>query len=460
MSSLRAFLFPFAPLSLAFGASLAVACGGTSDSPGATSTSGASTSTTAGSGGAGGTATSGSTGGGGESPDAGPDIGQPSDTYPAPHPGAPKVLSYGGPVLASPEIVPVFFSNDNASTVEKIKDFVSKIGGSDYWSATTKEYGVGAAEALPAVDLAEEAPSTISDPALQEWLVGKLNSDDPAFPIVGENTVIALHYPAGSVITFSGGGQTQKSCQAFLGYHSSITLDAAHGSVKVAYAVIPRCSGVPGMNLLETVTVTESHELIEAATDPYPQVDPAYASTDSAHIYWVLALGGGEVSDLCALWPDVNVVWPSLGYMVQRSWSNKAASASHDPCVPTLPGSPPYFNAVPVVKDVIKLSLGGQTASIKGINIPVGSSKVVDVQLFSDADTGGPFTVQAIDDADFWGGPKELSFSWDQDHGQNGQTLHLTIEVLKGNATNAQYFYLASTLGNKQNYWVGIVGNK
>ncbi|MFO0758434.1 MAG: hypothetical protein U0359_18220 [Byssovorax sp.] len=456
MPSLRV----LAPLTVTLGATLFAACGDTSDSPGATTTTSAATTTTTGTGGTGGTTTAGSTGGGGETPDAGPDVGVPSDKYPAPHPGAPKALSFGGPVLKSPEIVSVFFADDEPGIVASIKDFESKIGGSDYWTATTKEYGVNAAKLMPFVDLAEDAPDTITDADLQTWLAGKLNSDDPAFPVPTENTVVSLHYPPGSTVSFSSGGQVQKSCQAFLGYHSSITLDAAHGNLKVAYAVTPRCSNVPGMSLLQAVTVTESHELIEASTDPYPQVDPAYGTTDSAHIFWILALGGGEVSDLCALFPDVNVVWPGLDYMVQRSWSNKAASASHDPCVPVLPGSGPYFNAVPVAKDVIKLNFGGQGASIKGIKIPVGESKVVDIQLFSDGDTGGPFTVQAFDDADLFGGQNQLSFSWDQDHGENGQTLHLTIKVLKGSFTDGEYFYLASTLGKKQNYWIGIVGNK
>src|SRR5690349_4223721 len=39
-------------------------------------------------------------------------IGDPSDMYPAPHPTAPQVVTFGGPVLANPKIVPIVFSSD------------------------------------------------------------------------------------------------------------------------------------------------------------------------------------------------------------------------------------------------------------------------------------------------------------------------------------------------------------
>ena len=84
------------------------------------------------------------------------------------------------------------------------------------------------------------APSnTIDDSVIQTWLAGVLNGDDPAWPAADENTVYALFFPLGATIT-SGG---EKSCEAFGGYHDNITLDANHGTLNVAYAVVPRCGG-------------------------------------------------------------------------------------------------------------------------------------------------------------------------------------------------------------------------
>src|SRR6185436_19204247 len=103
--------------------------GGTTGSGGATAASSTVATTT----------TAASTGSGG----SGPDIGQPSDKYPAPFPSPPQVVWYGGPVLKAPKIVPIFFSNYDTTLASSIEDFVSKLGPSQYWTATTQEYTVG-----------------------------------------------------------------------------------------------------------------------------------------------------------------------------------------------------------------------------------------------------------------------------------------------------------------------------
>jgi Ricin-type beta-trefoil lectin domain-like len=66
----------------------------------------------------------------------------------------------------------------------------------------------------------------------------------------------------------------------------------------------------------QTINVT-SHEQMEAATDPYPSLNPAWQDS-----------GGNEIGDLCA-WTfgpnnaqGADVVWNSDGYIVQQEWSN------------------------------------------------------------------------------------------------------------------------------------------
>ena len=44
-----------------------------------------------------------------------------------------------------------------------------------------------------------------------------------------------------------------------------------------------------------------------------------------------------------------------------------------------------------------RLDYFGTTVMTKGVTIPVGNSKTIEVDLFSDADTGGPWTVAADD---------------------------------------------------------------
>jgi hypothetical protein len=386
------------------------------------------------------------------------DNGHPSDVYPAPHPAPPKVVSYGGPVLASPRLVPVFFSNDDANFTAQLLDFDTKIGATNYWMANAKEYGVGAATATDAVNLAETAPGTIDDSAIQTWLEGKLNGDDPAWPAPDANTVYVLHYPAGTTITSQGAMGTDQSCVSFGGYHSNVTLDGNHGGMNVAYAVIPRCSDFDGLTGVDAVTSAESHELLEAATDPYPMVDPAYASTDDAHIYWLFALGGGETGDMCAQDMASFTKFAELPYTVQRTWSNEAAQAGHDPCVPAIPGEV-YFNSAPVLDDKVTLNIQGQTVSMKGVKIPVGSSKTIDLDLFSDGPTNGPWQVEVHDYAELLGQAPKMDFALDRDQGQNGEKLHLTITVNKASTYHSQIFFVFSKLGDKTTTWVGLVGN-
>jgi hypothetical protein len=445
---------------------VATACGSTVDSQSGSTSSGTggnatTSSTTSSTGGAGGAGGVSSTGGGGE--------GQPSAKYPAFHPPVPTVANYGGPVLASPKIVPVFFTNDDAPTVAALKDFTNQIGGTHYWTATTSEYGVGPADGSTSVDLMEAAPSAIDDSDIETWLAGKLENADPLWPAADENTVYVLYYPAGTSITLQG----SQSCQTFGGYHANITLDAAHGSMDVAYAVVPRCANFAGMNTMDATTGSASHEMIEAATDPYPFTNPAYADVDDQDIYWSRALGGGETGDMCAQFAQSFTTFDELPYLVQRTWSNQQALAGHDPCQPELPGEV-YFNAAPEL-DHIPISIFGQQVNVRGVTIPVGMSKTIDLDLFSDASTNGPFSIHADDLSSLYGGPQELTFKIDPSEvapcpamspagsvcakGQNGQKIHLTITVVAASSHGSESFFVVARQGQVENLWIGLVGN-
>src|SRR4029077_16479314 len=61
------------------------------------------------------------------------DNGSPSATYPAFTIDAPQVVSSGGPVLAAPKVVPVYFGNDNTSFTGQITTFLEALPKSTYW---------------------------------------------------------------------------------------------------------------------------------------------------------------------------------------------------------------------------------------------------------------------------------------------------------------------------------------
>jgi hypothetical protein len=351
----------------------------------------------------------------------------------------PQVANSGGPVLTSPQIYPVFFSNDDATMVASLADFSLNVGGTAYWTAATSEYGVGPAVGHTAIKLAETATGTIDDSVIDTWLAAKF-AGKFGFPTPDANTLIIIYYPAGVTITLQG----QQSCTVFGGYHKSTTI----GGQEVAYAVVPRCGD------LTMTTGDASHELAEAATDAHPLVDPAYSQVDDADIVWELVLGGGEVGDMCAQFPAAFTQFPPFKYTVQRIWSNKAALAGHDPCQPELPGEV-YFNAAPVLPDMVSVMVQNQPVTIRAVQIPVGTSKTIPVQLFSEAPTG-PWTVSAAAVSM----QTNLTLSLDKTTGQNGDVLNLTIQVkATAQAGTTEAFIVKSVSSSQTQHgdWFGAI---
>jgi hypothetical protein len=252
------------------------------------------------------------------------------------------------------------------------------------------------------------------------------------------------------VVTLDEGAGPETSCKSFGGYHSATSVSGA----SVAYAVLPECPGFFGLEGVDEVTAVESHEMIEAATDPSPRTDPAYLEPDDGHLYWDLAFGGGEVADMCTQLPNAFFQFSGLPYTVQRIWSNTSAAAGHDPCVPELPGEV-YFNAAPVLDDVVQY----ENFVMDAVTVPVGSTRTIDVDLFSEGDTGGPWTVEASDAAYLLGQPSTLEVALDANSGQNGDVLHLTIATITTNSYGFGLFLLKSTKGATSTWWLGAVGN-
>ncbi|HEY5031013.1 MAG TPA: hypothetical protein VIJ54_00975, partial [Actinomycetes bacterium] len=143
-----------------------------------------------------------------------------------------------------------------------------------------------------------------------------------------------------------------------------------------------------------------------------------------------------------------NFVPPGSTYMIQRSWSNAAAALVQNPCVPHT-NSQPYFNSFPAL-DTIAYAPGGTGFTTQGVNIPIGQSKTIAINLFSTAPTGGPWTVRIYDyDQAVVGTSKPyLGLTLDKNTGQNGDTLHLTIAPKTADAQlGGEAFIIFSDLG-------------
>jgi len=428
--------------------------------------------------------------------DAGADVAVgPSDaelnTYPAFTVPAPQVQHGGGPTLTNAIFIPVIFAGDEYAT--QIPTYLQAVATSQYWLDVGKDYGVAAATSSPPIILNETFPSSLDDNQLQVWLANKLGLD-PRFGAIGESVFDAggsdgggidanapfsdaasrtATAPTGAIyVIFLPGGtqvslQGQESCVYFGGYHNSFYY-GPNGST-VVYAAIPRCgsfetsSGIlSGFNAISGPT---SHELIEAASDPEVASNSHYGfdGVDLNDEFWSIVLGGAEVGDMCAQFPGAFYT-PSeaalSSYMVQRIWSNSAAAAGHDPCVPTpsAQAEPFYFNSVPQNTEVTATYFGNDFPT-QGIVAPIGQPTTINVRLFSNVSTmGQTWTVTAVDaNSLFMGSAPVLSFGTTQVSGLNGDTVQLTVTNAGMAGVTTHPYIIESQLGILTNWWIGIV---
>ncbi len=397
------------------------------------------------------------------------DAGSP---YPAPHPPLPQAVSSGGPVLTTPHVQLIFYPNNaNESALET---FAQNLAASTYWATTTAEYDIGPLSYLGSTVLTGQTPpSVIASADVQTWMgqqiaAGTFGTPDP-------ETIYTLVYPSTTTIQQPNSVSSLlgpvDSCSTFYGYHDSVGVASTDGGAptKFAYAIIATCTAS-----IDDQTATMSHEWVESSTDPQATGDgpfaltggpgAAYYSVDSNDVVWEVLASGGEVADLCQPEGAAADYTPAdIGYAVQRIWSNRLAAASHDPCAPDLAGLP-FFQSAPVLNDMVVFTPLPNSGSLmtKGVTIPVGQSATIEVDLFSDAPTSGPWTVTAGDllSRDFasYGVTPTLAFAWDQTQGENGDKLHLTITVTGASLFGgAHAFFITSTLGSRYYEWPGVV---
>jgi hypothetical protein len=112
-----------------------------------------------------------------------------------------------------------------------------------------------------------------------------------------------------------------------------------------------------------------------------------------------------------------------------------------------------------VFKSDVPYSIGGQTVNVKGVQIPVGMSAVVELDAWSDAPTSGPWTINATDTTALAGGTPVLKFAFDKTLVSNGDKVKMTITAVTAGRRNRQTFIVESKLGSRTNLWLGVVTN-
>jgi hypothetical protein len=342
--------------------------------------------------------------------DAGPDINQDPDVYPANHHPIPQLDYKGGPILQHIRVVTVTFVGDPHR--DSFRDFDHYIVTTPWWKETAEGYcidggacvGDGTAKApeggawLPDGSTADggdgyldvELPydfagTAIQDSDIETWLQGHVAAGD--FPAPDAETVYALYFPKTTVIS-QGQGSTPLCVDTdygvILGYHYQISLTppGASAPMTAQYAVLPYCDLGGGDDAnYQFATTTASHELAEAATDPTPEVPAFVLTTNDA---WATSgsIAGGECGDMCE--NVANNTYDESGYTVQRIWSNTAASLSMQPCQPW---TPTYYGAAlrTTAQNIPASQLGPPHISDGYVFVKRGESVDVIADVFSQA---------------------------------------------------------------------------
>lgn len=364
--------------------------------------------------------------------------------YEAPHPAAPQIVNYGGASIQDATILPIIFPMYPYAT--DVAGLASALKQAGYWDMLA-EYGVGSVTAGGPINLTEQAPTTIDDSQIRSWLTGKLIGDAATFGPPSSSTVYTIFYPASTTVA--------SGCQP---YHGSFQ-NPEDLNLNITYVVVPLCNG--GGNNVEDDTI-ESLTGVWTSALTNPILGSGYDFFDLNHVVWEY-VAGDEVGTACSGLEEANAVYtpPSVGHPVSKVWSNAAASAGHDPCVPATPGTA-YFNSATVLPDTFDWPLGNAqtTGMTQGVHIPSGQSKTIEIDLFSDAPTSGPWTVSASE-VDIGFGTGALKLSLDRTSGKNGDVLHLTIAASPDADAGQMWevFKVTSTLGATTTTWVAPVAN-
>ena len=390
-------------------------------------------------------------------PDAAPDDhGSVSTTYPAYPPNIAQIVKQPGRVLKNPVVVTVTFDSD--PNVEKLEAVGDQIGASDYWTTIVGEYGIGPVTSGPSNHVHLSTPITL--PTGQ--------NDDPVQPIV-DLVVAALTNPAASgwpaptddslYLVYLHGANAETLCNSGAGgLHDSATVNGR----EVPYAIAAACRSQSGMSSpLDEATISATHEIAEAAIDPFPSTAPAWVGLRREDLAWeLLQMGQDENGDMCEFNPDAYGPYgaPQLAFHVQRQWSNASALAGHSACVPIPAGEANINVAALEPFDNVTATLDSRDypfdPTSKGYLVPVGKTRKIPLGFYSDGPTE-EFHIDAFegDAFDFESVPyvptthPSLEITLDKQSGRNGEKAFLTVTANSATPQKVALIVIRSRLG-------------
>lgn len=242
---------------------------------------------------------------------------------PTEHPDVPLISWGGGPTLKHPTLVTAVWAGDPLA--DQRAAFAVWLAGSTYLDKMS-EYGGGRGYADGPRVIRSAPPARLDDSAVGPLLRARIAAGD--LPAPHADQIYLLYLPASTTSTLQG----MEGCRAYGGYHAAAPTGLS-SPAQMVYAIIPACGGS-----YDQETVTVSHEVVEAMSDPFE--GRGYRDPDLPY---------GEIGDLCtglSATFDVAGDGGTSTYVVSRYYSGRnAADGTVDPCVP-VPAAPyHYFNA-------------------------------------------------------------------------------------------------------------------
>ena len=339
----------------------------------------------------------------------------------------PRVVHSGGPILRNPEITTVTFAGDSPAVVARLERFGDTIATTGWWHDVVDSYCLRAGDCIGDgragrhVRLAHPLPTLLSDTDIERLLAEEAQRG--ALTQLGRDALVLVYLPP--TVTLRDASHSRYCARGPRAYHR--TLRAAR--VSFAYAVIPRCGDD------DELTVTASHEILEASTNPDPQ-RPGFRLDPGSNNGGFTA-AGTEPADPCGLVSEGRSVVEG-GFAVQRAWSNRAARAGHDPCVPAS-AQAPYLALVPQTPTV-RLAAPGATATIR-------------LDAASDRDVAAAWAVSAIDLTGRQESERYVEVQLDRQAVKAGESAVLSLRLLKLHPQQRAVVGVVSTLGPHWHTW-------
>ena len=253
----------------------------------------------------------------------------------------PKLTQHGGAVLTRPVIhnlyVGDYFNSKLGQADVQENEAYAQDFGQSALMGIAQQYGAGAAQHGNSTVLAGPNPTTVTEADVQRYVQQALSSGAVSRDAQGMYTVVL---PPNTVLD-AGGGTTSKV--GLGGFHGSF--DDGSGQ-PIYYAVIAysdsRGNGINfDNNSQDAINITESHEWMEAMTDP-----DVNSPLPGRNLGWYDESDNGEIGDLAIsqLPLDQTFERDAGGYMQQLEWSNQdgkyeIASGNNQPPPPPPPPS-------------------------------------------------------------------------------------------------------------------------